>query len=215
MHVLNPGQSMRGLRPGRGTVRPVTLGVLLVGAGLLWFLLSTLRGGGHPLALQAEPVLCELLGESVWETLPFAHDGGIVRVPAAAAGAANYCGLELDPLTNADRFERIARGDDADRVREIVSIMLVTRAALFRQSPSASTADYAEAWSEELQASGWPGQALEGDWRSGELFTGAEGQQGVLIEDDGIVLWITARELETQRLVAFAGRVTGDLRIQP
>jgi len=197
-----------------GAIRLHSLVLLVFGAGVLWFLFTVLRGGEHPLASVPEPLVCEAIDESIWQTLPYAAEGGIIRPPASAGGNTNYCAFELDPVPPGDRFARIARGEDADRVREIATVMVLTRAALFRQSPATTTAAYTDAWSAELEASGWPGQGLEGPWQRGELFTGSQGQQGVLIEDDGIMIWITAPDMDTGRLIGFAGAVAADLRKQ-
>jgi hypothetical protein len=198
--------------PGRFRLHSIVL--LIFATGVLWFMMTVLRGGEHPLGMEPNLVLCDVLDTSVWASLPDAGNGGIVRVPTAAAGAVNQCALELDPVPAGHRLERIERGEDADRVREIATVMVITRAALFRQSPAVTTTGYTNAWSDELHADGWPGEALTGPWKRGELFTGRNGRQGVLIEDDGIMIWITVRELATESVVAFAEAVTADLRKQ-
>jgi len=188
--------------------------LLIFGTGVLWFMMTVLRGGEHPLGMEPDLVLCDVLDASVWASLPDAGNGGVVRVPTAAAGAVNQCALELDPVPAGHRFERIERGEDADRVREIATVMVLTRAALFRQSPAVTTIEYTNVWSDELHADGWPGEALAGPWKRGELFTGRSGRQGVLIEDDGIMIWITVRELATESVVTFAETVAANLRKQ-
>jgi len=198
-----------------GAIRLHSLVLLVFGAGVLWFLFTVLRGGEHPLAGVPDLVVCDAIDESIWQTLPYAADGGTIRPPASAGGNTNFCAFELDPVPPGDRFARIARGEDADRVREIATVMILTRAALFRQSPATTTAAYTDAWSGEMKASGWPGQGLDGPCTRGELFTGSQGQQGVLIEDDGVMIWITAPDMDTDRLVGFAVEVAADLRKQP
>lgn len=186
--------------------------LLVFGVGVLWFLVIVLRGGGHPLGLEPDLDLCDVLDPAVWSELPTANSEAIIRIPTNAAGASNYCALELDPVTSGNRFERIARGDDAARVREIASVMVVTRAALYRQNPAGSTKDFTEMWSSELQADGWQRVPLEGPWRYSELFTGKSGKHGILIEDDGIMIWITASGTDPEGLVRFAKSITLDLR---
>jgi hypothetical protein len=122
--------------------------------------------------------------------------------------------LELDPLATTDSFARLERGADADRVREIANVMVMTRASLARVDPRSRTDKYADTWSKEMSASGWTGQALEGPWIRGELFADSQGQQAVLIEDDGVMLYITAREIEPARLVTFAEAVATNLRVE-
>ena len=61
-------------------------------------MMTVLRGGEHPLGMEPNLVLCDVLDTSVWASLPDAGNGGIVRVPTAAAGAVNQCALELDPV---------------------------------------------------------------------------------------------------------------------
>lgn len=199
----------------RGAIRPHSIVLLLFAVGVLLFLYSALREGGHPRALEADLVACEVLDESLWTILPFATDGGIIRIPESAMGQANYCALELDPVPPGDRFARIARGDDFDQVRQIASVMIVTRAALWRQSPTASIDGFTDTWLAELTADGVSTQPLEGPWKSGYLLTGIQGRQGLLIEDDGIMIWITAGEVKTELLEDFAVSVATRLRTVP
>jgi len=198
-----------------GIARPHSIVLLLFGVGAMLFLASYLREGGHPRALEADLVACDVLDEPVWSILPFATDGGIVRVPENAAGKTNWCALELDPVPPGHRVARIARGDDADRVRQIASVMIMTRAALWRQSPTASIADFTEAWMAELQADGVSSEPLEGPWKSGQIMSGSQGQQALLLEDDGIMIWITANDMHTELLVDFAEMVANRLRTVP
>jgi len=198
-----------------GAIRPHSIVLLVFAVGALLFLASVLREGGHPRALEAELVACEVLDEPVWAILPFATDGGIIRSPASAKEQPNWCALELDPVPAGDRFGRIARGDDADRVRQIASVMIMTRAALWRQSPTASVADFTKAWSAELVADGISGEPLEGPWESARLMVGSRGQQAILIEDDGIMVWITADDVKPELMLTFAGNVANRLKEVP
>ncbi len=195
--------------------RPYTIGVLAVGALLLGFLVYILRGGDHPLALQPELALCEVLDESVWAHLPRPSGDVRIRQPTASPDDASTCAMELEPLRSNNRFERIARGEDADRIRVIASVRVTTRAALWRQGPTMPMREYAQMWSDELAASGGSPSPLQGPWSSGQIFTGTQGQQGVLIEDDGIMIWIQGPEVEQDRLSGFAVAVAQNLRAQP
>jgi len=192
--------------------KPHSFILLLFGAGALWFMFSTLRGGAHPLGLEPDPALCEILDTSVWATLPWSEAGGVIRIPTASANSRNQCALELDPVPAGDRFARIERSEDADRVREIATVMVITRAALYRQNPKLTTSDFADGWSAELHADGWQGEMTAGPWQRGELFIGRDGRQGLLIEDDGIMIWITASELTKDNLLLFAGDLATNLR---
>ena len=198
-----------------GAIRPHSIVLLVFAVGALWFLVSVLREGGHPRALEADLVACDVLDESVWSILPFATDGGIIRMPENAAGKANWCALELDPVPPGDRFARIARGDDFDRVRQIASVMIITRAGLWRQSPTASIQGFTETWLAELKADGVTMEPLPGPWNSGYLASSVQGRQGVLIEDEGIMIWITAGDVKRELLEDFAVNVATRLRTLP
>jgi hypothetical protein len=122
------------------------------------------------------------------------------------------CALELDPVPPGDRWARLARGDDADEVRRIATVTLMTTAALRQHNPQASSTRYASTFDKELLASGWADERIEGPWFWGTAYTQGEGQAAALVEDHGVVLWVTAAGVEPDHLVSFARSASQRIR---
>lgn len=186
----------------------------LAGIGLAIFavlvivtLLSSTTGDGHPLAQETEFDLCDLLGEDTWVDLSYPASDPVARMPANAEGGMTVCALELDPVPPDDRFARVARGDDADEIRRIATVRMVTTAHLRAANREATTATYVDTFSQELAADGWEAEAIQGPWSWGQVYTMA-GEQAAdraatLVEDAGAVLWTTATGVAPENLVRF------------
>jgi len=182
-----------------------------VGVGLLTFgvlalvSLSVMTDGGkHPLALSTEVPLCDLLGDEVWNQLEYPAGNPVARAPQVIDRGMAACVLELDPVPPGDRWARVARGDDADTVRRIATVTLMTTAALRQHNPEASSTRYAASFDKELMASGWAEQKIEGPWYWGSAYTLGEDQAAALVEDHGVVMWVTAAGVQPDHLVSFA-----------
>lgn len=194
-----------------GPVRTLSgVGVLVFAILLLLYLLSATRGGEHPLTLESEIELCNLLGEDLWVELQYPASDAVARRPEPARNDL-VCALELDPVDTDDRWARVARGEDAGQVRTIATVTLVTTGTLRKQSPSASSETYAETFDQELVASGWSGEPLDGPWRWASLYTMSE-QVATLVEDDGVVLWTVATGVQPDDLAGFSRSAANRLR---
>lgn len=199
--------------PGNSRSRIVGIGVVAFGLLALSSLFMMTEGGEHPLALKTDVDLCKLLGEDIWAELAYPASDAIVRPPESGVAGGSVCALELDPVPPGDRWGRVARGEDADRVRRIATVRLTTTAELRQQSPNADSAAYAETFDRELVASGWSAAGIEGPWTWGSVYTRDEENTASLAEDHGVVLWVTAKGVETGNLVAFTR--TASERIRP
>ncbi len=191
----------------------------VVGVGLLVFavlalvsLLNQTGGGDHPLALETDVPLCEILGSDVWVELQYPASDAVVRVPEDSRSDANVCALELEPVAPDDRWARIARGDDAHRVRRIASVMVSTTATLRQRSPDLHSEGYAQTFDQELVASGWSGSRIEGPWTWGAVYTMNEGQVAALVEDHGVVFWATAEGVAPENMVSFTRSASERMR---
>ena len=201
-----------GTAKSHGRIRPFSIGVLTFGVIALLSLALILRGGEHPLRQTSNLPVCELLGEEVWTSLSHPASDAIVRIPAGSSIESHTCALELDPVPADDRWARVARGADAGKVRQIARIMVLTQADLWQQSPNISTDEYWETFAKELVASGWTEQLVEGPWKRGGQYLSSYSGTALLLEDDGIVIWITAPEIGSEYLTGFAEAVVLKLR---
>ena len=138
--------------------------------------------------------------------------GAIARIPAGSSIESHNCALELDPVPANDRWARVARGADAGKIRQIASVMVLTEADLRRQSPELSTDKYMDTFAAELTASGWDERLVEGPWKRGGQYSLSYQGLAMLIEDDGIVIWITVRDVGEEYLTSFAEAVALKLR---
>lgn len=180
----------------------------------LAMLYSETRVDDHPLAARRSVPLCELLGEEVWHQLAYPATETVIRVPSGQTGVDSVCALELDPVAPGDRWGRVARGESADDVVRIASVSVVTQTDLRHQSPNLTTAYYYETFDKELVASGWEPVSVQGPWTSGKAYSLRENDVSMLVEDRGIVIWITARDTDISDLVAFSSVVAERLSRQ-
>ncbi len=193
--------------------RVVGIGVIAFGLLMLTSLFMMTEGGEHPLALETEVRLCELLGDDIWSELAYPASGAIAREPTNAGADVIACALELDPVPPEDRWARVARGDDADRIRRIATVTLTTTAGLRQHSPNADSDNYTQTFDEELVASGWSATEIDGPWSWASIYRKSEQEAASLAEDNGVVLWVTTRGVEVDNLVAFTR--TASERIRP
>jgi hypothetical protein len=191
----------------------------LVGIGVLTFaviaiisLLGISKGGEHPLALKTDVALCDVLGDEVWIHLQYPASDAVARVPENVHAGMVTCALELEPVKPGDRWARVARGEDADKVRRIATVILSTTATLRQQSPNAKSETYTETFDRELVASGWTGNDIEGPWSWGSVYTLGEDQVATLVEDHGVVLWVTAKDVAPDNMVSFTRSASERIR---
>ena len=211
------GSEQRGIRLSigelfRSRARPVGVGILTFGVLALVSLSVMTDSGKHPLALATDVSLCDLLGDEVWNQLEYPAGNPVARAPAMIDRGLVACALELDPVPPNDRWARLARGDDADKVRRIATVTLMTTAALRQHNPDASSTGYAATFDKELMASGWAEQKIEGPWYWGAAYTQGEDQAAALVEDHGVVLWVMASGVDPDHLVSFARSASQRIR---
>ena len=89
---------------------------------------------------------------------------------------------------------------------------LSTTATLRAQNPAAATAEYAHTFDEEMVASGWSAREVEGPWTWGAVYSMGEEEAAALAEDEGVVLYVTARGVHPDSLVAFTQRASERIR---
>lgn len=200
----------------KSRARLAGIGLAILAVLAIVTLLPSTAGGGHPLASETEFDLCGLLGEDVWVELSYPASDPVARVPANAEGGATVCALELDPVPPGDRFARVARGDDADEIRRIATVRLVTTAHLQATNPEATTGTYVDTFRQELAAEGWEADTIQGPWSWGQVYNMA-GEQATdraatLVEDAGAVLWTTATGVAPDNLVRFTRSATTRIR---
>lgn len=189
------------------------IGVLAFAVLAVSSLFVITEGGEHPLALKTDVALCDLLGDDLWHQLEYPASGAVSRPAYGAERDVAVCALELDPVPPGDRWARIARGEDADRVRRIATVTLTTTARLRQQSPQADSKVYAETFDQELVASGWNAREIEGPWSWASVYTRDEEAAATLTEDRGVVLWVESWGVAPDNLVAFTR--TASQRIRP
>ena len=188
------------------------IGLIVFGVIAIASLSLVTSGGEHPLALESEVDLCGLLGEDTWLKLQYPASDAVIRVPADAIQDVPVCAMELDPVPANDRWARVARGNDADQVRRVATVMLTTTTILRRQSPDLKTYAYTQAFDQELVASGWLGHSVEGPWRLANIYSLGEDRTAALIEDYGVMLWTTATGVAPENLESFARAAAEILR---
>lgn len=188
----------------------IGLGVLAVLA--LVTLLTGPGGGSHPLTSETDVDLCALLGQGVWVDLSYPASDPVARVPADAEAGTLVCALELDPVAPGDRFGRVARGEDADEVRRIATVMLVTNGVLQQNAPEGDTGEYVRVFRDEIAADGWEGSEVIGPWSWGAVYTMAEDRVASLVEDHGVMLWITATGVTRDNLERFTRSAARQVR---
>jgi hypothetical protein len=66
-----------------------------------------------------------------------------------------------------------------------------------------------------MNASGWTRLDASGPWRRTYAFRGISGETVMLIDDEGVMLWISSHEFPAERLLGFAATATGRLREAP
>ena len=136
----------------------------------------------------------------------------VARVPENVHAGMVTCALELEPVKPGDRWARVARGEDADKVRRIATVILSTTATLRQQSPNAKSETYTETFDRELVASGWTSNDIEGPWSWGSVYTLGEDQVATLVEDHGVVLWVTAKDVAPDNMVTFTRSASERIR---
>jgi hypothetical protein len=182
--------------------------VRLTGVGLLVFtvlifvlLFRVLGPDEHPLALQRDVPLCEALGAEVWQALGAAASAGLPGPATGNPDGRSIC--ELHPVP----------GGGAPSARlPLVRVMLTTEADLRYHNLAQSLGRHMNTFVEEMKASGWEALEVQGPWRRTHAFTGPGSETVLLIEDQGVFLWISSTDAPLERLLTFAQAVTEQLR---
>ena len=200
------------LTMSRSTLRMAGAGVLIFGLLALAMLYSQTDPGEHPLAAEPTVDLCGKLGADVWDLMAYPALDPVVRVPESAGDGDSMCAYEIDPVDPSDRWARVARGEDADRVQQIAVVSLATTAYLRHRGPSVTAASYFETFNNELRADGWERQVLVGPWSRGNIYSTSGDRTATLFEDEGVVVWIASEGVEAPSLEVFSRAVAARLR---
>lgn len=184
----------------RGAFRPVGIAIVTVGALLLYFGLKFVRGGEHPLAASVGYDLCARLGPQPAADLPDLAATPGARIPDLETLRASTC---YWPIAEASR----------DAAARNISVIMMTHATLRAEGNHRGTAKYFETFVDETRASGAEVAEVKGPWKAAATIRnrGAKDLQ-LLAEDDGIVLWLIARGIERDALIAFASATAMRLR---
>lgn len=155
----------------------------------------------HPLALERNVHLCQALGLEVWKVLDVPY--GFAEPQTAPGNPENLSICELVPVGH-------PAGSGAPQ--PLARVMLTTEADLRYRNLGQSLGRYMNDFVSEMKASGWETLEAQGPWRRTQAFAGPTGETVLLLEDEGVVLWISSFEFTLDRLLAFAEAVTGQLR---
>ena len=178
----------------------------------LAMLYSETEVGEHPLAAETKIDVCGILGEESWYYLAYPAMETVVRVPESSSNTDSICALEIDPVDPSDRWGRVARGDDADRLQQIAVVSVVTTSFLRQQSPNLTTELFFNTFGEEVLAGGAERRELTGPGTRAVYYSSDEGRDMLLFEDQGIVVWLQAEGVEPANFEAFAREVASLLR---
>lgn len=184
-----------------GAVRLTGVGLLVFTVLVVVLLFRVLGPDEHPLALQRGVDLCEALGAGVWGTLGPAAGQGTAQPPAANPEGRSICELAHSAGTGT-----------RPAGQPLARVMLTTEADLRYQNLGQSLGRYLTGFVAEMKASGWEPLEVQGPWRRTHAFAGLGGETVLLIEDEGVFLWISSTEFPLDGLLVFAEAVTERLR---
>ena len=93
--------------------------------------------------------------------------------------------------------------------------MLTTEADVRRQDPAGTLSRYFDMFVAEMKASGWTEIEVPPHWRQTFGFRNQSGETALLLDDDGIMLWVSSRQFPIASMLEFAAAATGRLRSTP
>jgi len=185
----------------KGEVRLTGVGLLVFTVLIVLALFRFLGPDEHPLALERSVHLCEVLGPDVWKVLDVPY--GVAEPQTSPGNSKNHSICELIP---------VGRPAGPGAPQPLARIMLTTEADLRYQNPGQSLGRYMSEFVAEMKASGWETLEVQGPWRRTQAFAGPTGETLLLLEDEGVVVWISSFEFALDRLLALAEAVTRQLR---
>lgn len=185
----------------KGEVRLTGVGLLVFTVLIILVLFRFLGPDEHPLALQRNVNLCEALGPDVWNVLEVPY--GAASPKPSPGNPENLSICELIP---------VGRPAGPGAPEPLARVMLTTEADLRYQNLGQSLGRYMNDFVAEMKASGWETLEVKGPWRRTHAFAGPTGETVLLLEDEGVVLWISSFEFALDRLLMLAEAVTGRLR---
>jgi hypothetical protein len=89
---------------------------------------------------------------------------------------------------------------------------LTTEADLRYRNPGQSMGRYVNTFVAEMHASGWDAVEVQGPWRRTYGYVSAAGETVLLIEDEGVFIWISSLQFPADVLLDFARAATSRLR---
>lgn len=183
-----------------GRVRPAGIGIVVAGALLLIAAMQFMRGGSHPLSATVGYDLCGRLGPQPASDRPELRGDPQQRIPDFGATRSSTC------------YWPIAAGE-ADRSPRHVALVMTTHQSLRAEGNGRGTRHYVETFLGETAASGNQVVAVGGPWKTAAVIRPRAGNElQLLAEDDGVALWLLARDIDQDALVAFAAAVARRLR---
>jgi hypothetical protein len=88
----------------------------------------------------------------------------------------------------------------------------MTEADLRYPNPGQSMGRYVNTFVAEMKASGWAAVETEGPWSRTYGYVSTSGETALLIEDEGVFIWISSLQFPADVLLEFAQAVTSRLR---
>jgi hypothetical protein len=191
------------VQPESGAARLTGLGLLVFAVGTLAILYWMLRPGEHPLALQRDVPLCEALTPGLQAIARSVGTAVIAAAPQNGGRSRSIC-LLVDQPGHAPAASPAAT--------ELARIVLTTEADVRHGGPGESFGRYVNTFVAEMKASGWVPIEVRGPWLRTYAFRHPNGEVALLIDDDGVFLWIVSRRLTVAGLLAGAEALTAQLR---
>lgn len=183
-----------------GRFRPAGIGILVACVLLLVAALQFVRGGEHPLSTTVGFDLCGRLGPQPAADLPNLSATPQAQIPGMGATRAATCYWPIDS------------GDGKSAARDIW-LVLTTHQSLRAEGNGHGTRRFVETWLGENKADGSDVVPVTGPWKIGATIQPrARNEVQLLAEDDGVALWFSARGIEADALIAFAGAAARRLR---
>lgn len=154
-----------------------------------------------------------LASEDTFDVCRAVQDGPVQRLPHPPLKfQSEIPGFSDQARLNPSCYLPLAVGEH-EALRHI-SIVVTTQRNLALSGNRQKTAVYVDTWLKEASASGSIVTPVEGPWRRGatyHLSTSPQAKQ-LLADDDGVVLWFSALNLDASTLQAFAGATAQRLR---
>jgi hypothetical protein len=139
----------------------------------------------------------------VTRSLASPGSGAVARIPEGSSDSLSICALEAGPATASSA---------GSAARTLATVTLMTEADLRYRNPGQSMGRYVNTFVAEMKVSGWAAVETEGPWRRTYGYMNTAGETVLLIEDEGVFIWISSLQSPAHVLLDFAQAVTARLR---